>query len=141
MPGCPITSTISSQSRAPMPDGSEKGLRRRRLRLAVGSTGTASTSTRASQTLGNVAGSDTTGLPPDAPFTTIPIPVSFSGMPNTRWWAFEDHATNFGDIDASTTDLAKLLFMEFALVYSNDWFVIPCTLPSGALGAGARDWR
>ena len=84
-------------------------------------------------TLGTVSGSETTGLPPDAPFTTIPIPVSFSGMPNTRWWAFEDHATNFGDIDASTTDLAKLLFMEFALVYSNDWFVIPCTLPSGAL--------
>ena len=54
-------------------------------------------------------------------------------MPNTRWWTFEDHATNFGDIDASTTDLAKLLFMEFALVYSNDWFVIPCTLPSGSL--------
>jgi len=84
-------------------------------------------------TLGAVPGSNTTGLPPDAPFTTIPIPVSFSGMPNTRWWAFEDHATNFGNIDASTTDLAKLLFIEFALVYSNDWFVIPCTLPAGAL--------
>jgi len=84
-------------------------------------------------TLGDVANSGSTGLPPDAPFTTIPIPVSFSGMPNTRWWAFEDHATNFGDIDASTTDLAKLLFMEFALVYSNDWFVIPCTLPSSVL--------
>jgi hypothetical protein len=54
-------------------------------------------------------------------------------MPNTRWWTFEDHAINFGDIDASTTDLAKLLFMEFALVYANDWFVIPCTLPSGSL--------
>jgi len=85
------------------------------------------------KTLGSVAGSDTTGLPPDKPFTTIPVPVSFSGMPNTRWWTFEDHATNFGDIDASTTDIAKLLFMEFALVYSNDWFVVPCTLPSGAL--------
>jgi hypothetical protein len=84
-------------------------------------------------TLGTVAGSETTGLPADAPFTTIPIPVSFSGMPNTRWWAVEDHATNFGDIDASTTDLAKLLFIEFALVYSNDWFVIPCTVPSGGL--------
>jgi hypothetical protein len=84
-------------------------------------------------TLGVVPGSETTGLPPDAPFTTIPIPVSFSGMPNTRWWAFEDHDTNFGNIDASTTDLAKLLFIEFALVYSNDWFVIPCTLPLGAL--------
>ena len=80
-----------------------------------------------------VPGSETTGLPPDTPFTTIPVPVSFSGMPNTRWWTFEDNATNFGDIDASTTDLAKLLFMEFALVYSNDWFVIPCTLPAGAL--------
>lgn len=84
-------------------------------------------------TLGAVPGSETTGLPADAPFTTIPIPVSFSGMPNTRWWAFEDHATNFGDIDASTTDVAKLLFIEFALVYSNDWFVIPCTMPSGSL--------
>jgi hypothetical protein len=84
-------------------------------------------------TLRNVPGSNVTGLAPDRPFTTIPIPVSFSGMPSTRWWAFEDRATNFGDIDSSTTDLAKLLFMEFALVYSNDWFVIPCTLPSGAL--------
>jgi hypothetical protein len=80
-----------------------------------------------------VPGSDVTGLPPDAPFTTIPVPVSFSGMPNTRWWTFEEKRTNFGDIDASTTDLAKLFFMEFALVYSNDWFVVPCTLPAGAL--------
>jgi hypothetical protein len=83
--------------------------------------------------LAAVAGSNVTGLLPDAPFTTIPIPVSFSGMANTRWWTFEDHQTNFGDIDASTTDLAKLLFMEFALVYANDWFVIPQTLPSGSL--------
>jgi hypothetical protein len=82
-----------------------------------------------------IAGSNVTGLPPDQPRTMIPIPVSFAGMPNTRWWAFEDHKTNFGDIDASTTDLAKLLFMEFALVYANDWFVIPHTLPAGAIAA------
>jgi hypothetical protein len=65
--------------------------------------------------------------------TMIPTPVSFSGMPNTRWWAFEDQATNFGDISASTTDLAKLLFMEFALVYANDWFIFPYTLPVGTI--------
>lgn len=82
-----------------------------------------------------VPGSNVTGLPPDAPRTMIPTPVSFSGMPNTRWWAFEDRRTNFGDIDASTTDLAKLLFIEFALVYANDWFVIPYTLPSGAIAS------
>jgi hypothetical protein len=80
-----------------------------------------------------VPGSEVTGLPPDAPFTTIPVPVSFSGMANTRWWSFEDKRTNFGNIDASTSDLPKLLFMEFALVYSNDWFVVPSTLPAGAL--------
>jgi hypothetical protein len=80
-----------------------------------------------------VPGSDSTGLPPNSVGTSIPIPVSFSGMPNTRWWAFEERKTNFGDIDAATSDLAKLLFIEFALVYSNDWFVIPYTLPSGTV--------
>jgi hypothetical protein len=63
----------------------------------------------------------------------IPVPVRFRGMPNTRWWSFEDGTTNFGDVDASTTDLAKLLFLEFALVFGNDWFVIPCTLPTSAI--------
>jgi len=87
----------------------------------------------AAPALDPVPGSDVTGLPPATPHTTIPVPVSFAGMPNTRWWAFEDQKTNFGDIDAATTDLAKLLFMEFALVYSNDWFVIPFTLPNGAI--------
>jgi hypothetical protein len=85
--------------------------------------------------LNAVAGADVTGLPTDAPQTMIPIPVSFAGMPNTRWWTFEDRKTNFGDIDASTTDLAKLLFIEFALVYANDWFVIPYTLPAGAIAS------
>jgi hypothetical protein len=85
--------------------------------------------------LGPVPDSQTTGLPPDGPRTMIPIPVSFAGMPNTRWWSFEDGRTNFGDIDAATTDLAKLLFLEFALVYANDWFVIPYTLPAGAIAA------
>ena len=82
-----------------------------------------------------VPGSDVTGLPPVDARTMIPVPVSFSGMPNTRWWAFEERKTNYGDVDASTTDLAKLLFLEFALVYSNDWLVIPYTLPAGALAA------
>jgi hypothetical protein len=77
--------------------------------------------------------SDVTGLDGEKARTVLPVPVSFAGMPNTRWWAFEDAKTNFGDIDASTTDLAKLLFMEFALVYSNDWFVIPYTLPAGSI--------
>jgi hypothetical protein len=85
--------------------------------------------------LGAVPGSDATGLPPTTVQSMIPKPASFSGMPNTRWWSFEDQKTNFGDISASTTDLAKLLFIEFALVYANDWFVIPYTLPAGSVAS------
>lgn len=63
----------------------------------------------------------------------LPVPVSFDGMPNTRWWTFEDGRTNFGDINPSTTDLGKLLFMEFALVFANDWFLLPVTLDAGSI--------
>jgi hypothetical protein len=65
--------------------------------------------------------------------TLIPTQVVFDGMPNTRWWTFEDRKTNFGDIKPDTTELAKLLLIEFGLVYANDWFLIPYTLPVGSL--------
>ena len=74
---------------------------------------------------------------PDEPRTLIPTSVVFEGMPNARWWAFEDGRTNFGDVDAATTDVAKLLFLEFGLVYSNDWFLIPAELPAACV-AGVR---
>jgi hypothetical protein len=61
--------------------------------------------------------------------TLLPAAVEFDGMPDTRWWSFEDRKTNLGEVSPSTTDLAKLLLMEFALVYANDWFVIPFRLP------------
>ena len=54
-------------------------------------------------------------------------------MPDTRWWKFEDSKTSFGDVKPSTTDIAKLLLMEFGLVYANDWFIIPFELPVGSL--------
>ena len=63
----------------------------------------------------------------------IPAPVRFNGMPDTRWWAFEDGKTNFGDIRPGTTDLAKLLLIEFGLVYANDWFLFPYTVPAGSI--------
>lgn len=63
----------------------------------------------------------------------IPAPIQFDGMPNTRWWTFEEGRTNFGDIDPDTTDINKLLLMEFGLVYANDWFLLPFTLPAGSI--------
>jgi hypothetical protein len=63
----------------------------------------------------------------------LPTPVSFQGMPDPRWWALEDRKTDFGAVKPSTTDLAQLLLMEFALVYANDWFLVPFRLPAGTL--------
>ena len=63
----------------------------------------------------------------------IPVPVNFKGMPNSRWWAFEDAKIDFGSLDVKTTDLGKLLLMEFALIYGDDWFQIPIPLKIGSI--------
>jgi hypothetical protein len=58
----------------------------------------------------------------------IPAPVSFKGMPSPRYWTMEDGQLDFGKIDASPTGLLHLLMAEFALVYGNDWFMLPYPL-------------
>jgi hypothetical protein len=65
--------------------------------------------------------------------TVIPAPVSFRGMPSARFWEFEDAQVDFGSVDAGPTDLARMLLVEFALDYGNDWFVIPIELDVGSL--------
>ena len=74
-------------------------------------------------------------VPQGQTLVAIPTPVEFDGMPNARWWAFEDRRTNLNRMSVSTTDVARLLFLEFALVFSNDWFVLPCTLDGGTVAA------
>jgi len=67
------------------------------------------------------------------PVSFIPTPVSFGGMPRPRYWEMESRQIEFADIDANTTDVAKLLLTEFALIYGNDWCVIPYEVPVGSL--------
>jgi hypothetical protein len=55
---------------------------------------------------------------------TYPTRVTVGGT-SPRWWAFEDAATDFGKLDIAKPDLAKLLLMEFVLIYGDDWFSIP----------------
>jgi hypothetical protein len=65
----------------------------------------------------------------------IPVPISFPGMPDTRWWAFEDGKTNLGQAEASTTDIGRMLFLEFALLFANDWYMMPLTLPADGIAS------
>lgn len=82
---------------------------------------------------GGGSGDGTGGEPAALTQVLLPTPVEFGGMPHTRWWEFEDGRVNFGDVHPDTTDLGKLLLLEFALVYANDWFLMPYTVPAGSI--------
>jgi hypothetical protein len=73
------------------------------------------------------------GSPDPSTFCVLPIHVQFNGMPNHRWWDFEDGAVNLSAITPDKTDLAKLVVADFMLIHGNDWFVIPYQLDVGSL--------
>jgi hypothetical protein len=70
--------------------------------------------------------------------TFLPTQIRFRGMPNPRWWTFEDGLTDFGDLQPDKVDLAKLLVIEFALLGADDWFQLPLPLPVGSLSSVTR---
>jgi hypothetical protein len=76
-------------------------------------------------------------MPADAvqSFTRSVIPghVRFRGMPNQRWWDFENSQLDFGSVASDKRDLAKLVVMDFMLVQGNDWFTVPLELETGSL--------
>jgi hypothetical protein len=83
---------------------------------------------QADQPTGTPAGA---GDEADRSVAVIPTPVRYSGMPVSRWWAFEDGDVHFGDIAADPGDLGRLLLADYATVYGNDWFSVPLRLPIG----------
>ena len=54
-------------------------------------------------------------------------------MPAPRFWELEDSRIDFSGFDGASDDLVGLLLVEFALVYGNDWFLVPVDLPVGTL--------
>ena len=70
--------------------------------------------------------------PTSATATLLATPLRFSGMPASRYWQFEDAQVNFGALQTQPHDLARLALAEFALVYGNDWLVVPLDAPYGS---------
>ncbi len=64
--------------------------------------------------------------------TRTPARIEITGT-SSRWWAFEDGATDFGNLDVAKPDLAKLLLMDFVLIYGDDWFSVPVPVEAGSL--------
>lgn len=75
--------------------------------------------------------------PPSTPVPlnarAVPTPVQYGGMPLARFWAMEDARFDLGSIDAAPNDIGRMLMVEFATVYGNDWFILPLKLPVGSL--------
>jgi hypothetical protein len=67
------------------------------------------------------------------PSPMLPTAVRYPGMPADRLWELEEGTVNLGSLEAGPTDLARLLLVEYALVFGNDWFVIPLDLPVGSV--------
>jgi hypothetical protein len=68
-------------------------------------------------------------------FSLLPAPVRFSGMPDPRWWNFEDARFNWSDVAADRRDLARMLVIDFMLVQGTDWYLIPLGQQVGSLVA------
>lgn len=68
----------------------------------------------------------------------LPVPLQFVGMPNNRFWSFEDPSLNFDLLELFTrTDrqpsTATMMALEFALSYGDDWCQVPLPLPAHAI--------
>jgi|JI10StandDraft_1071094.scaffolds.fasta_scaffold01379_16 hypothetical protein len=65
----------------------------------------------------------------------IPGPVRFRGMPNERFWDFEDARFPIDAIRPDRRNLASMLLLDFMLVHGNDWYLVPFEQPCGSLCA------
>ena len=63
----------------------------------------------------------------------LPSPVTFRGMPNRRWWDFEDASIDFGAITAPVESVTTSVIVEFAMSYGNDHFIVPVPLAAGSV--------
>jgi hypothetical protein len=68
----------------------------------------------------------------------IPAPLDFAGMPNPRFWTFEDSGVRFESLDllsdpSNPPSAATLMVLDFALSYSDDWFLVPLALEAWSL--------
>ena len=64
--------------------------------------------------------------------TVLASPLRYAGMPSDRLWQFEDGAVNLGKLEVQQHDLARLCFVEFAMIYGSDWFVLPVDVDAGS---------
>lgn len=65
--------------------------------------------------------------------TVVPSTVQYRGMPARRYWELEDAAVDWNAVDAGPGDAARMLLVDFAIVFSDDWLIMPIELDTHTL--------
>jgi hypothetical protein len=65
--------------------------------------------------------------------TSIPTHVRFRGSPARRYWDLEDASVNWSAIAAGPGDVARLLAIDLALTFADNWLLVPLDVPAGSL--------
>jgi hypothetical protein len=60
------------------------------------------------------------------------VALGISGAPALRYWELEDAAVDLGAVGVAPSELARLVVLEYLLVYANDMVVVPLELPYGS---------
>ncbi len=68
----------------------------------------------------------------------MPTPARFAGQAASRWWQVENRDVWFGDITTAPEDLARAAVAGYGAVAGDDWYLVPCRLPSGVLVRGKQ---
>jgi hypothetical protein len=69
----------------------------------------------------------------DETYNVAPTNARFKGMPNSRWWTFEDGNVNLGDISRPNLNFLSMLLIEFSMIFSQEWYVLPLQQEIGSL--------
>jgi hypothetical protein len=70
--------------------------------------------------------------------TLIPLPIQIPGTGSIRFWEMEDAQVDLGTLAAGSTEIARALLGEFALLWAHDWFVVPVPVASNTWTAVPR---
>lgn len=82
-----------------------------------------------------VAGAQVRGAPAVQAHTTptmIPVPVSFPGKAQNRFWEIEDEEIRLAPLLEDEGGLVRAALLEFVVASGVEWFLIPVALPTGA---------
>jgi hypothetical protein len=62
-----------------------------------------------------------------------PTHLDYTGMPMARWWSIENQNIALGEVRRPYLNFLTMMLIEFGLVYSNDWYLIPVAQNIGNL--------